>query len=85
MKLFKLEPVKRWKPWYNCNFTIIMRAKNELRARLLAEDCGGAETCEYDADDTRGPGCWLNPLLTSCVELKVTGDEEVICVDCAEA
>ncbi len=78
MKLFILYPVAGleegndpWIPWYDKCFRIIVRAKDEEKARELAQKKG--------ADEIEGDNkVWINPEYTICEELTCEGEEEVI-------
>jgi hypothetical protein len=80
MKLWILEPKNRkdfppgsedpWDPWYDKCFGIVVRAKNSKSARKMANDAGG--------DENRNISPWLDPMFTSCKELKNDGEAEVV-------
>jgi len=53
---------------YDAKIAFVIRAESDWAAREIAEDEGFGTQ----------PGDWLNPLLTSCVELLPEGDEGVI-------
>jgi hypothetical protein len=78
MKLFLLRPndneaknhgSKTWT--YDCSFGVVVRAKDEQQARLLAASVAGDE----------GEAVWLDPALTSCSPLKSTGQAGVVLQD----
>jgi hypothetical protein len=63
MKLYKLEPIKNWEPWYDKTFGLVIRATNEEEARKEAMNHSGDE----------GAALWLDPTLTKCEELNQDG------------
>ena len=71
MKLWKLEPLSDWKPWYDTMAGIVVRADTEEDARAIAQEYSGDENRQY-------PRPWLDSEVTSCVELTVEGEAEMI-------
>lgn len=78
MKLWQLD-TKPWEdskgknPWegrIDTADSFIVRAKDEQRARQLAHDMG--------LDESRRLNVWLDPDITTCTELTVDGQEEVV-------
>ena len=75
MKLWLLKPShllpddeNPWEPWYDKAFGFVVRAETEEDARNYA--------AEYSGDE--GVPSWTNPALSTCVELTVNGNTEVI-------
>ena len=75
MKLWILRPVNGetapWKPWFDCMFGFVIRAKSESAARALAAEQAGDE----------GPEAWLSPSSATCAELQADGSPGVIMGD----
>jgi hypothetical protein len=71
----KLAGASPWSPWYDKAFGFVIRAESEERARLIA-----AENCGDEKEEA-----WLNPILSSCKELFLEGEEEMILRDYAAA
>ena len=71
MKLYLLEPIKEWEPWYDKCFGYVMRAETELDARRLAHYNHGDE----------GRDVWLDDTVTKCTELTQDGEQEIIISD----
>ena len=64
----------------------LVRAKTEKRARQIANDHGGSETGTIsDVVYRTGGDPWLNPEYSTCTELLVDGDEEMVLRDFASA
>lgn len=85
MKLFLLRPKKGltgddncWDPWYDCSFGMVVRAKTEIAARMIADANAGSEN-----SSSKNP--WLNKELSTCVELTAEGELEMIIQDFASA
>lgn len=76
-----------WDPWYDKNFTVVVRANSENRARELAHDCAGDENRGYflsrKISNTNTP--WLDSEYSTCDILDAMGEESVIVVHCAYA
>lgn len=85
MKLWILRPIHNddpraespWRPWYDRAFGFIVRAETETEARMLP-----------DASEETGDECnrsfgnpWLDPVLTTCVELNAGGVAGIVMVD----
>jgi hypothetical protein len=73
--LWLLRPVEGLDPWANCPWDclhgVVVRAPSEAHARNLATTERGDE----------GSGPWLDPSLTTCVELLPEGADGVILAD----
>ena len=85
MRLWLLRPINLdieddpWEPWYDKAFGFVVRAETEEKARhLIADD----EIFTYGDE---GALAWLDPKLSSCVELLSDGEEEIIIRDFAKA
>ena len=91
MKLWLLRPVEGlpddpWEPWYDKAFGFVVRAETEQRAREIANENGGDEIGEPHYIKLRhGIDPWLDSTLSTCVELKSDGVEEMIIKDFASA
>lgn len=92
MKLWILRPnalydeSSPWEPWYDKAFGFVIRAETEQRAREIANENGGNEVGEINDNPYRvGGDPWLDITLSSCIELKIDGDEEMIIRDFASA
>lgn len=74
MSLWLLEPIDKhsgpWNPWYDKCFGAVVRAKTETEARQVL----AGQTNAYD----EGPDAWLNPALSTCVQLSARGKAEVL-------
>jgi hypothetical protein len=71
----KLVGASPWSPWCDKAFGFVVRAETEDRARqIAAENCG---------DEKKA--AWLNPIFSSCKELLLEGEEEMILIDFAAA
>lgn len=85
-KLYILRPVKddpQWEPWYDKAFGFVVCATSHLEARKLAQAEAGDET---QGEWKEGEGysevnVWLDPVHTSCTELKPANKSEVIMQD----
>ena len=75
MKLWLLQPVTPWVPWYDKAFGFVVRASTEEKARWLASTQAGDEGCAV----------WLDAKQTTCVELVANGKQDVILRDFAAA
>jgi len=73
MKLYILQPIVPWKPWYDKMFGIIVRATTAKEAREMAQSEAG--------DESRNKEVWLMPQLTTCELLKVTGEKGMVLRD----
>lgn len=81
MKLWLLRPVgyddphadapPPWEPWYGRTFGMVVRAPDEAAARAEAGRTAGPE----------GKQAWIDPALSTCVELTGNGPLEVIIED----
>lgn len=99
MKLYLLKPidleadVSPWRPWYDKAFGFLVRAETELEARTLADGDAGDENRptlvdgSYDYESKLIIHPWLDPNLTSCLELGpgVDGPSEILLRDFASA
>jgi hypothetical protein len=85
MKLYLLRPAgydadredgepSVWHPWYDKAFGFVVRAPDELTARETANTEAGDET-------RRDKNAWLNPRLSTCVELGADGEIGVVMRD----
>jgi len=89
MKLWILRPKENlseqnnpWIPWYDKAFGFVVRSETEERARQIANSFGGSETGLISMVVYRtGGDPWLDPDLSSCVELTLDGEERMILVD----
>lgn len=72
VKLFKLTSIDFWD--YDSNLGFVIRAADEQEARQLAQSCIADE--KY-----RNKEFWLNSEYSSCAELKVDGESEIILTD----
>lgn len=72
-----------WNPWYDKNFSLVVRAENETAARELAHAEGADENrgtfMGRKVADTEGP--WLLDKYSTCDVLPVDGAAEVVIVD----
>jgi hypothetical protein len=79
--------VNPWEPWYDKCFGMVIRAESETAARLLAgrqrESFGNYVSWENACDE--GGAAWVSEKFSTCVELSVDGDAEVIMRDIASA
>jgi len=90
MKLWLLRPNESnhspWEPWYDKAFGFVVRAETEERAREIANENGGNEIGKISNHVYRtGGDPWLDPILSSCIELNADGDERMIIRDFASA
>lgn len=73
MKLFDLY-------WENCDtytemdYGFVIRAESELRARSIAAQRATRKGCDWSDNH------WMDPKQTTCTELSIEGEEEVILV-----
>lgn len=72
MKLFKLYCVEG--PGWDCNYGFIVRAKDEQSARALAQ-------FEISDESYESKEFWLDPKFSTCEEVSVKGEAEVILND----
>jgi hypothetical protein len=71
-----------WEPWYDKCFGQVVRAQTEEAARAIANKSGGAEVPWSFGKGRRGDtGPWLDPALTTCVELAADGEPGCILTD----
>lgn len=84
MKLYKLRPIEGldtkndpWEPWYDCTFGFVIRAENEQAAREIANGDMGSESYRSDSE----PNPWLNPRYSTCTELEMEGEPQIIMED----
>lgn len=78
MKLWLLRPVEpcKWDPDMDVNYGFVVRAKNEISARKIAEGHVADEE-SYGS----GRGVWTDPELTTCKQLTSPGSAGVIMKD----
>ena len=71
-RFFRLKPISRFNGWptFETNIALVVRAPSEMVARQLAAQSSAAE----------GTQPWLNADMTSCEELTLEDDNEVILV-----
>ena len=95
MKLWLLRPIEGlendpWEPWYDKAFGFVIRAETEKRAREIANENGGNETCELNARICRTGSDpiyqtlsdpWIDSTLSTCDELLADGEECVLIKD----
>ena len=92
MKLWLLRPVVRrhdleddpWSPWYDKAVGFVVRSDTEENARVLAQSCGGDEVRLYISEPepmTVQIPAWTSKRFSTCTELVVDGEEEVIIRD----
>ena len=83
MKLWILEPIGvtkeslrggPWDFWYDKVFGFVVRAETEYLARNLAQKNGGDEI-------KNDRPVWDNPNLSTCIELTINGEEDIIMQD----
>jgi hypothetical protein len=79
VKLWLLRPIDEvsgpWKPWYDKAFGFVIRAETEMTARERTIGMTGDEARQHKSNP------WLDPKLTSCIELSTDGACEVIIRD----
>ena len=92
MKLWLLRPSDNlpnennpWIPWFDKAFGFVVRADTEEEARRLAEDESGDEE-EYDYNiatrtKTLTSTPWLDPSLSTCIELTDSGEPGIVIQD----
>lgn len=66
-----------WEPWYDKAFGFVVQAKDEEAARRLADIDAGDENGSLRAEGHP----WLDPGLSTCVELRVEGEEEYVIME----
>ena len=82
MKLWLLRPIEdyggAWRPWYDKCFGAVVAAETEEEARGLIEtgDEDTSKRTELDLDKRINP--WLDPTLSTCVELESTEAGQII-------
>ena len=89
MKVWLLRPVGHpsayfgpWVPWYDKCFGMVVRAADEDFARTLAHEEAHEEGHEEGHDENiGGRRPWLDPALSTCVELTGEGDACVVIRD----
>lgn len=73
-----------WEPWFDKTFVLVVRAKNEAEARLIANEHSGSEVWEpLDREGTRK--LWLDPKYTTCEPLDHDGEPGLVIQDFAAA
>jgi hypothetical protein len=85
MKLWLLRPLddlpeddNPWEPWYDKAFGFVVRAETEDEARVISATEGGDEN-RARRSPTGSP--WLDPCLSSCIELAPGGEAGVVIMD----
>jgi hypothetical protein len=80
MTLWHLQPIPTrtgapdpWNRWYDTTSGFVIRAESEQEARAMTEGDAG---CELENNNGKNP--WLDPSLTSCVELTLDGKPTVV-------
>jgi hypothetical protein len=77
MTLWHLQAIDRnkgpWDRWYDTTDAFVIRADSEEEARAMTKKNAGDEV-EYN----KGKNPWLDPGLTSCVELTLDGEPTVV-------
>ena len=72
-----------WKPRYDKNFGLVVRAASEARARELAQAVAANESrgtfLESKTANTNSP--WLDAKYSTCDELTKDGDEGVLLIN----
>ena len=71
MKIFILEVIGSWNPWYDSMHGLVIRAENEESARMEATLHAGDE----------GPVAWLDNTKTSCEVVTEEGSPGLILQD----
>lgn len=85
MKLYILKPkdpnAGPWKPWYDKAFGFVVRASSPAKARKIADSEAGDENRE--AGQPHHP--WLDPALSTCIELRPVGKPGLVLRDFSAA
>jgi hypothetical protein len=68
-----LGPEHPWEPWWDTTHAFVIRAGSEDEARAMTERRAGEEV-----RNNGGKNPWLDPTLTSCVELTLDGEPTVV-------
>ena len=86
MRLWLVRPIdcsqetkNPWNPWYDSCFGMVIRAKTADDARYIAahdEVYDFADDGKVNGYGSEGAEPWLDPKLTSCVELTLNGDDD---------
>jgi len=63
-----------WKPWYDKNFGLVVRALTEEQARKLAQRAAGDES-------RSGKKPWLHASYSRCEELLPDGEADVLMIN----
>jgi hypothetical protein len=86
MKLWKLEPITPWEPWFDKAFGFVVRAETEQEARkFAAAEAGDEDAWRSDRDAPGWRSVWEQPGKTTCVPLTAEGKAEVVLRDFAAA
>ena len=91
MKLWLLRPVEYlpdnpWKPRYDKAFGFVIRSNTEDEARYIANENGGDENGPVSFSTYRtGGNPWLDPKLSTCIELLPDGEPGLVIRDFASA
>ncbi len=83
MAIYLIRPVSGmeekgpWKPWYDKQFGVLVRADRPDAARAMAADGAGDE----------GAAVWFDPLMTECIDIEnlLEGGPAVLLRDFASA
>lgn len=67
-----------WDPPADCVFGLVVRSWSEENARFMAQGVAGAESRPGGREVEP---VWLNPRLTTCIELESEGERQVIIID----
>jgi hypothetical protein len=77
MTLWHLQAIKRdkgpWDRWYDTTDAFVIRADSEEEARAMTEEDAG-----FEVENNKGKNPWIDPGLTSCVELPLEGETTVV-------
>ena len=71
MKLWLLEPMVHWNPWFDTQAGLVVRAETEQDAREIAQESSGDEDRQFVKP-------WLDPEVTSCFELTAEGEAGIV-------
>lgn len=82
--IWQLKPIKeKEKPftWYDVVLNFIVRAGSEQQARAIARGNASDEDGSGESKANLQDSVWMNPEVTSCVEVSVDGLDECLCRD----
>jgi len=81
MKFYILRPIEGllddenpWEPWYDKCFGMVVAAKSPNEARKVATENSSSETDDRET-------CWSDPRYSTCKELKLPKESELIIKD----